>query len=90
MIQFYVAHSQLLLQTTTMSSASSTQGPSPAELENLGVLFIGFVAATVLYGLTFFRMLKFSRVMFCLVVENDPSLQKHTSTTHDTPETTNG
>lgn len=49
----YVVHSLLLL-TTTMSSASSL--PSPAERENLSVLFIGFVAATVLYGLTFFRM----------------------------------
>jgi hypothetical protein len=72
-----------------MSSASSTL-PSPAELENLGVLFIGFVAATVLYGLTFFRMLKFSRTTFCSVAENDPSLQNHTSTIHDTPETADG
>ncbi|KIJ61119.1 hypothetical protein HYDPIDRAFT_138279 [Hydnomerulius pinastri MD-312] len=29
--------------------------PSSAELENLGVLFVGFVSATVLYGLTFFQ-----------------------------------
>ncbi|KAG8214883.1 hypothetical protein J3R82DRAFT_10053 [Butyriboletus roseoflavus] len=38
-----------------MSSASSSTLPSPAELENLGVLFIGFVIATVFYGLTFFQ-----------------------------------
>ncbi|KAI9464321.1 hypothetical protein HD554DRAFT_1262165 [Boletus coccyginus] len=37
-----------------MSSASSTP-LSAAELENLCVLFIGFVAASVLYGLTFFQ-----------------------------------
>ncbi|KIJ14998.1 hypothetical protein PAXINDRAFT_180814 [Paxillus involutus ATCC 200175] len=38
-----------------MSSQSSSTLPSPAEIENLGVLFVGFVAATILYGLTFFR-----------------------------------
>ncbi|KAG9315501.1 hypothetical protein JVU11DRAFT_3115 [Chiua virens] len=38
-----------------MSSSSSTDLPSPTELENLGVLFIGCVAATILYGLTFFQ-----------------------------------
>ncbi|KAF8557533.1 hypothetical protein OG21DRAFT_274729 [Imleria badia] len=38
-----------------MSSASSTLPASPTERENLTVLFIGFVAATVLYGLTFFQ-----------------------------------
>jgi hypothetical protein len=38
-----------------MSSQSSSPLPSPAEIENLGVLFVGFVAATILYGLTFFR-----------------------------------
>ncbi|KAG6379334.1 hypothetical protein JVT61DRAFT_11794 [Boletus reticuloceps] len=37
-----------------MNTASSNL-PSPAELENLGLLFIGFVASTVLYGLTFFQ-----------------------------------
>ncbi|KAG2337188.1 hypothetical protein BDR05DRAFT_895673, partial [Suillus weaverae] len=29
--------------------------PSPAEVENLVVLFVGFALATLLYGLTFFR-----------------------------------
>ncbi|KAH0832332.1 hypothetical protein J3R83DRAFT_13345 [Lanmaoa asiatica] len=38
-----------------MSSAPLSTPPSPAELENLSVLFVGFVAATVLYGLTFFQ-----------------------------------
>ncbi|KAH7927635.1 hypothetical protein BV22DRAFT_1031532 [Leucogyrophana mollusca] len=38
-----------------MSSSDGSSLPSPAELENLGVLFVGFVAATVLYGLTFFQ-----------------------------------
>ncbi|KAF9219126.1 hypothetical protein BS17DRAFT_789949, partial [Gyrodon lividus] len=38
-----------------MSSYPPSTLPSPAELENLGVLFIGFVAATILYGLTFFQ-----------------------------------
>ncbi|KAJ8589387.1 hypothetical protein M405DRAFT_862202 [Rhizopogon salebrosus TDB-379] len=34
----------------------SSQGvPSPAELENLGVFFVGFIAATFLYGVTFFQ-----------------------------------
>ncbi|KAF8133210.1 hypothetical protein EV363DRAFT_1469783 [Boletus edulis] len=37
-----------------MSTASSDL-PSPIELENLGLLFVGFVASTVLYGLTFFQ-----------------------------------
>ncbi|KAF9233316.1 hypothetical protein BU15DRAFT_80249 [Melanogaster broomeanus] len=38
-----------------MSSSSTTTSPSSAELGNLGVLFVGFVAATILYGLTFFQ-----------------------------------
>lgn len=33
----------------------SSLGLSPRELENLGVLFAGFVITTVLYGLTFFQ-----------------------------------
>lgn len=52
----HVVRTPLLLQATTMSSVSSTTLPSPAELENLGVLFVGFVITTVFYGLTFFRM----------------------------------
>ncbi|KAF8840600.1 hypothetical protein BDN67DRAFT_630352 [Paxillus ammoniavirescens] len=38
-----------------MSSQPPSVLPSPAEIENLGVLFVGFVAATILYGLTFFQ-----------------------------------
>ncbi|KIK80599.1 hypothetical protein PAXRUDRAFT_228207 [Paxillus rubicundulus Ve08.2h10] len=38
-----------------MSSQPPSTLPSPAEIENLGVLFAGFVAATILYGLTFFQ-----------------------------------
>jgi hypothetical protein len=39
----------------------SSQGvPSPAELENLGVFFVGFIAATFLYGVTFFRESSYS------------------------------
>ncbi|KAL4075177.1 hypothetical protein V8B97DRAFT_1944804 [Scleroderma yunnanense] len=33
----------------------SATGVSPREIENLGVLFAGFVITTVLYGLTFFQ-----------------------------------
>ncbi|KAN0087941.1 hypothetical protein V8E55_006562 [Tylopilus felleus] len=38
-----------------MSAAGSPSIPTPAEIENLSVLFIGFVASTVFYGLTFFQ-----------------------------------
>ncbi|KAH7885033.1 hypothetical protein F5I97DRAFT_1928450 [Phlebopus sp. FC_14] len=39
-----------------MNSTSTTSSfPSLTELENMGVLFVGFVVATVLYGFTFFR-----------------------------------
>ncbi|KAG1825367.1 hypothetical protein EV424DRAFT_1537706 [Suillus variegatus] len=34
---------------------SDPSSPSPAEVENLVVLFVGFAFATFLYGLTFFR-----------------------------------
>ncbi|EGO23572.1 hypothetical protein SERLADRAFT_391689, partial [Serpula lacrymans var. lacrymans S7.9] len=37
-----------------MNSQENTT-PTQAELDNLSVLFIGFVVATVLYGLTFFQ-----------------------------------
>lgn len=57
-----------------MSSPSSTL-PSPEELENLGVLFIGFVAATVLYGLTFFRM--FSHTALSGAAENSPPTETY-------------
>ncbi|EIW81396.1 hypothetical protein CONPUDRAFT_165552 [Coniophora puteana RWD-64-598 SS2] len=36
-------------------SSSATPAPSSAEIENLGIIFIGFVAAIILYGLTFFQ-----------------------------------
>ncbi|KAG2137989.1 hypothetical protein DEU56DRAFT_803535 [Suillus clintonianus] len=36
-------------------SISDLSSPSPAEVENLVVLFVGFALATFLYGLTFFR-----------------------------------
>ncbi|KAG1846171.1 hypothetical protein C8R48DRAFT_733471 [Suillus tomentosus] len=35
---------------------SDPSSPSPAEVENLVVLFVGFAFATFLYGLTFFQM----------------------------------
>ncbi|KAG2145811.1 hypothetical protein DEU56DRAFT_182512 [Suillus clintonianus] len=43
-------------------STSDLSSPSPAEVENLVVLFVGFALATFLYGLTFFQMyIYFSR-----------------------------
>lgn len=38
-----------------MSSALPSTITTVAEAEILGVLFIGFIATTILYGLTFFR-----------------------------------
>ncbi|KAG1884505.1 uncharacterized protein F5891DRAFT_1239331 [Suillus fuscotomentosus] len=41
---------------------SDPSSPSPAEVENLIIIFMGFVFATFLYGLTFFQMyIYFSR-----------------------------
>jgi hypothetical protein len=45
---------------------SSSSGPSPAELENLGIIFVGFVATTILYGLTFSRAFNFTRTVSIL------------------------